>query len=668
MTDLKYRPEIDGIRAVAVLSVALYHAEISFLSGGFVGVDIFFVVSGFLITSIIYRQAIAGTFTFSDFYWRRFRRILPAFAFMAFIVSIIGYKIMGPTLYADFGDSLWSAALFSSNIFFWTEAGYFQKAAELKPFLHTWSLGVEEQYYILIPVVILVVVKLAPRHLFASLCLIGICSFALSVWGVENKPIATFYLLPTRLWELLLGSLLAIKTPPLPSRRVVTESIQWAGFALLLAPVFLYTDRTHFPGPSAMLPCLGTAMIIWSTTGRNFLLTQLLSLRPINFVGRASYSFYLWHWPVLVLAEYYTFDNLTLVNRLLLLLAALFISWVSWRYVERPFRENLHYFSKARTLRLSVASIFAFAILGMGLSALDGIPSRYHTDLSKIAHVVQHENELITRGCFSPQRNQSVNAPLCLIGDGGTADASFVLWGDSHAMSLSPAFIASANKLGISGYLAAWAGCPPFIGIQRTDMVKQKHNCQRDRQLILNLIEGNNSIDTVVIALRWFGKINGPFFERNKDRENAQFEYNGKKVTDIESVIDVALLHTISWLHGQGMRVVLIGPVPETGISVPETLTRMAIREIEMDFRPHVIDLEKGKAKTFELLEVVSALDNVMVLYPHKELCVNARCPVVQNGYPLYVDDNHLSAYGAMRLSGLAERALTQTGLRGQSP
>jgi len=657
---LKYRPEIDGLRAIAVLSVALYHGGLSLLSGGFVGVDIFFVISGFLITSIIYDQVIAARFSFADFYWRRFRRIMPAFVFMVLVVSLVGYKIMDPVLYADFGDSLWTASVFSANIFFWTEAGYFQTAAKLKPLLHTWSLGVEEQYYIFIPILILLVVKYRRKYLFATLCLIGVCSFILSVWGVENKPIATFYLLPTRLWELLLGSLLAVKSPPLPQNRTFIQIIQWVAFALLLTPVFYFTEKTPFPGIAALLPCLGVALIIWSTAGQSSPLTRLLSLRPINLVGRVSYSFYLWHWPILILAEYSTFDDLTLARRMLLLLLAFAISWFSWRYVERPFRENLDFFSKARTLRLSAASVLVFSALGVYLSVNDGISSRFVVEIDKLTSAAQRKYVITERGCDNPRWKDTGGSALCLVGKQIKKEATFVLWGDSHAKALAPAFDEGAKELGFTGYVATWDGCPPFLGIDRI-YEGMKHNCLEDRKLILELIENSLGIDTVVIARRWPGNIEGRFFGHEEHVKKLLFEYKGQKVTDVDAVTNSALRSTIDWLHENGKRVVLIGPVPEVGVSVPEMLIKQVIWHTEIDIRPDPKALLRGKSMAFELLASVANIPAVTVLYPHKRLCSldpAGKCSVVHDGYPLYFDDDHLSTYGAMYLVDMAEQAL----------
>jgi peptidoglycan/LPS O-acetylase OafA/YrhL len=654
---MKYRPEIDGLRAIAVSSVALFHARITFIPGGFVGVDIFFVISGYLITSIIYGQMSSGTFSFSDFYWRRFRRILPAFYFMALVVTIVSYWILDPILFSDLGDSLWSASIFSSNIFFWTEAGYFQKAAELKPLLHTWSLGVEEQYYIIMPLMILFVLRYRRKNLFAALCLVGIVSFSLSVWGVANKPVATFYLLPTRLWELLLGSLLAVRTPRLPKNMTIVHLLQWSGIGLLILPSFLYSETTSFPGPSALLPCVGTVLVIWSTEGRSSALTKILSLKPVNLVGKLSYSFYLWHWPILVLAEYYAIEALSVGERMSLLLLGFGVSWISWSCVERPFRENLVFFRRSRTLTLSFVTIIAFLAGGLFLSASDGLSWRFDADLSKIIAAADDKSELYGTDCVNPRYVDAAVSQLCIIGDQDPENIRFVLWGDSHAMSWEPIFSKVAQDRSFGGLIASWDGCPALLGVQRK-YVGMKHDCLLDRELLKTAIESYASLDTVVISARWARYLEGSRFGNEETPDVTKFEFNGQEVNEPIQAMYLALQETITWLQDKQLNVVLIGPVPEVGINVPETLAKLVIRNSSLDIRPSVSTFLERQNRVMDVLGNVEKSHKVSVIYPHEWLCSESLCEILKDGYPLYFDDDHLSTHGADFLVDVATEAL----------
>ena len=331
-----YRPDIDGLRAIAVLSVVACHAGLG-LPGGFVGVDVFFVISGYLITRLILKELEQGTFSLAAFWERRVRRILPALFSVTIATVAAGWFLLTPDAYASLGKSVVALGLLSSNMFFWQETGYFQAQAEEKPLLHTWSLGVEEQFYLLVPVFFFLFARRQNMsRAFFLLVPVGIVSFGWSIYGARYAA-SGFYLLPNRAWELLVGTFLAClpttwQIAP-PRGRDLAAAI---GLSLIAIPCIFYDKETRFPGLSAVPPVLGAAFIIWAgdRAGEFPKTSRWLAWRPVVFVGLISYSLYLWHWPLLVFAQYRSAAPLSMTERLAAVAASFAIAVVSWRYVE----------------------------------------------------------------------------------------------------------------------------------------------------------------------------------------------------------------------------------------------------------------------------------------------------------------------------------------------
>ena len=335
-----YRADIDGLRAIAVLSVVLFHAGVETFSGGFVGVDVFFVISGYLITTIIHREVAAGSFSITRFYERRFRRILPAAAVMILTVLVAGELFFTPAHQDSLAKSALAAALFSSNIFFFLESGYFADPAHSMPLLHTWSLAVEEQFYLVLPLAMLLIAKYGRERYRTWLWLLSIASLAACVSLTEANASAAFYFGHTRAWELLAGGLLAVNAVPAVRDQRSRELVALAGLLLVALSVLLFSELTVFPGLAALLPVLGTVMVIHSGTHGATLVGRCLSVRPLVFIGLISYSLYLWHWPVVVFAQYYSVVSLSPAAISLVLITSFLLAVGSWRYIETPFRKK----------------------------------------------------------------------------------------------------------------------------------------------------------------------------------------------------------------------------------------------------------------------------------------------------------------------------------------
>ncbi|SDT02898.1 Peptidoglycan/LPS O-acetylase OafA/YrhL, contains acyltransferase and SGNH-hydrolase domains [Halopseudomonas xinjiangensis] len=361
---IAYRPEVDGLRALAVLPVILYHAGFELFSGGFVGVDVFFVISGYLITAIIYREIQDGTFTVARFYERRIRRLYPAVTAVTLVCLPFAWLLLLPSEFKEFLFSVASVQVFASNLYFWQESDYFGSAAELTPLLHTWSLAVEEQFYLVFPFALILFRRLSLRMLLALLALVALASLALAQELVDSHASASFFLLPTRAWEMLAGSLLALGMHESGSnRRWFGNLAALAGVGLIGLAVFLFHAGTPFPGVYALVPVAGTMLIIAYAT-RETLVGRVLSLRPLVFIGTVSYSAYLIHQPLFAFTRIYTMRSLTLPLVLGMVGLTFVLAYLSWRFIENPFRQRRNIerhalFSTAATLS---TFLFVFAL------------------------------------------------------------------------------------------------------------------------------------------------------------------------------------------------------------------------------------------------------------------------------------------------------------------
>ena len=336
MKSFKYRTDIDGLRALSVLLVILFHMN-GIISGGYVGVDVFFVISGFLISSLLIREVNAGNFSFQEFWIRRIRRILPASLACILGSLVIACVVMLPRDLVAAAQSAIASALAFANVFFWRDGGYFAGPSDAKPLLHFWSLAVEEQFYLFYPVFLFAVSRVKRVSLFQILFVCAIGSFFLSVWGVHNKPSATFFLLPTRAWELLLGGILAA-APPIHVKQSGREFLSFAGIGMIIISSVVFSPETPFPGVAALLPCLGAVFFIKGNSSDNLTICgNWLSKKPIVFIGLISYSLYLWHWPVLAFMRYMLIE-LDFYSSLISMPLIFILATLSWRFVEQPFR------------------------------------------------------------------------------------------------------------------------------------------------------------------------------------------------------------------------------------------------------------------------------------------------------------------------------------------
>ena len=648
---LSYRPEIDGLRALAILPVVLFHYGLGPFRGGFVGVDVFFVISGYLITALIHGEMEDGRFSIVRFYERRVRRIFPALFAMLAVASVAAGIILFPYDLVRYAKSLLATAAFASNFEFWNEAGYFDVAAAGKPLLHLWSIAVEEQFYLLFPLVLLAFRRTS--WLLGAVGAIFAASFALGIWGVAHAPSATFYLLPARAWELMLGALLALGAIPALANRAIAEALVVLGILLIGFAVVAFNPEMPFPGPAALIPCAGAALIIYATSFGETWTGKALSLRPVVFVGLISYSLYLWHWPVLVLTRYLAFRNLTNLESACLVALSFALAVLSWQFVEKPFCARSFRVSRRTLLAGAVAAMAATAACAMFAVSDNGFPERLRPDVRAIlAEENDHEPRIYR--CFGLSAQDLREDKLCRIGNGAAAP-SYLLWGDSHADAILPAVEDVASQRGRVGLFAGAASCPPLLGVDRLDVP----GCRDFNDEALKIALRKN-ISEVILEARWGKDAEGSTYgSEPHGRITFVDDFStGATEANNRAVFARGLERTVSALVAAGKKVVIVASVPEIGWAVPPVLARLRFaKNYGMPSLAKSLYLQRQSFVLDELAHL-KAVYGVTVVYPDQILCPGDTCKVAFNGLPIYRDEHHLTVKGAKELEPLFEQAM----------
>jgi peptidoglycan/LPS O-acetylase OafA/YrhL len=655
-----YRADIDGLRAVAIVPVVLFHAGASFFSGGFVGVDVFFVISGFLITGLIRHEIDTGRFSLVNFYERRVRRLLPALFAMLLVVTVSAAWLLLPADLADYAKSVLATSLFASNFLFWQEAGYFGRAAEEMPLLHTWSLAVEEQFYILFPLFLTFIAGRTRKPYVAATALVTAVSFALCAVGVAVERDAAFYLAPARAWELGLGALLALGAIPVAHRRDVRSVVGLLGLGALLCSVTLYTPATVFPGMTALLPCLGTAAIIWAGSGGHSVVGDALSARPVVLTGLVSYSLYLWHWPLLTLGRYYAVRDLTVLETSLLLTLAVVAAVASWRYVERPFRGKSGLLER-RQLFTAAATLMGVAVVASTAAIVaEGWPARSDPAVRRI---VDGGNDRRTRDweCGNTSVAKIRSGDLCSTGGPQAGAPTFLVWGDSHARAMADAIGAAAAHADVAGLLALRSGCAPLRDAEVAGQ-DAEHDCSAFTEGVLDLSARSPAVTDVVLAGRWALLAEGTRYghESGEPVTLSDSHSRERSLANNQQVFARALRGSVTALLAQGKRVWLVASVPEVGWDVPSVLARSHRFGRMPPDAPTRAEYTARQEHVLAVLEELDALPGVVVLRPDAVLCRDVRCAVTRDGLPLYFDSHHLTLRGGALLEPLFAQIFTR--------
>lgn len=624
---MKYRREIDGLRAVAVLPVILFHAGFDIFSGGYVGVDVFFVISGYLITTILIVELEQGTFSIARFYERRARRILPALFIVMLACLPFAYLWMLPSQLKDFAQSLFAVVLFSSNILFWIESGYFEAAAELKPLLHTWSLAVEEQYYLLFPIFLLVLWRFGRNRVFLSISVIAVISLMLAEWGGRNLPIANFYLAPTRAWELLAGSMCAFLT--VDKSRGSSNPLSLAGLGLIVFSIFYYDENIPFPSLYALAPVGGTALIILFASQKTWV-ARLLSTAPFVSVGLISYSAYLWHQPLFAFARMRSLTEPSHVLMAGLAGASIVLAWATWYWVEQPFRKRAKPLL-ATQHRMFVASGAVGAVfIGIGLAGHIGKGFEWRS----IGEVSSSELDVrieVNNGLHADCEGDFNTSPHCTT----SADPSVLLWGDSFSMHLAQGLVESARSTTFTQQTLSQ--CAPILGVAQIGGWidgRSPEFCIEFNNRVLNFAK-ERSFEVVILSSPF-----GGILSRQVMSETGEV-FRGEAIEYVAQ----RLRETVDAIRQTGARVLIVSPPPRSGWNIGRCLMRSVYLNLGEEICNFALN---KKTLPYTLLRMVS--DHVSVYFLYEDICAESACDAMQDGIFIYRDKGHLSKEGSAYL------------------
>jgi len=661
---MKYRREIDGLRAVAVIPVVLFHAGFKAFSGGFVGVDIFFVISGYLITSVILHEKLSGKFTLRGFYERRARRILPALFLVVALCIPFAWMWMWRSQAKEFGDSVIAVATFVSNILFWQQRDYFDTAGELKPLLHTWSLAVEEQYYLLFPIFLSVLLRFGKKIALPVVILTGVASFS-AAWSMTvGGPAAAFFLLPTRAWEILIGASIALTAKPasevIEGRSMLAEVCSVVGLILIGISIYLLDSSTPFPGLWALLPTAGTALIIVYASEQNFL-GRVLGSRVLVGIGLLSYSAYLWHQPLLAFARLRAVSEPSAYILAVLCLAVLPLSFLSWKYVEVPLRDRR---------RLSRKQIFAFAVLGSICLIGLGLVTRNTPGLARqLTPNVEWEDlgakiDTVGEVCRLQAAEAYAGIDTCTFGDAGSGHVA-VLYGDSHARAIAPELDGVFKEQHIKGVRLSADSCfaVPELFETRAASEKNIRECQTAYANALSYVRDNAT--DVIVASRWtffLYPVPGEVDELNFDDQEGGIERNSlQKMVALTSTgaLDVgaaakqaAVEHLLRDLSGLKKNLIVIAPVPEVGWDIAKL--NWSYFHANHELLPAIstrYDVYKTRNRLIlSIFDRYRSDPDIHFVWPDRIFCdtfIKDRCAAQFGTVPFYYDDDHLSDAGA---------------------
>ena len=654
---MDYRADIDGLRAVAVLPVVIFHAGLG-LDGGFVGVDIFFVISGYLITSLLLHELAQRRFSILDFYERRARRIFPALFAMIFVTTIVSLVLMSPQDLENFARSAIAATAFFANIWFYTQEGYFNEASELQPLLHTWSLGIEEQYYLLFPPMLWLIVQM--KRWGGALAILLVClglSLAFCVWATGQEPNAAFYLPQYRVWELLIGSTLAIAV----SQNRLAWIAGFPGFAGLAAAIGLgsiawsvaiYGPETQFPGMAALLPCLGAALLIAVGGHVQTPVSRLLSSAPLVFIGKLSYSLYLWHWPIIAFVFYTGDGNLEAPQGLACLIVAFLLAYGSWRFIEQPFRDRRRMVRKT-IFGSSLAAIAIVFTTSAFIMQSEGLASRMPPEIQALMdpEIGLHDR----RDCHFVSPERALADQVCARG-APSVEPSFVLVGDSHADAFSPAIFSAAERLGLAGYQYTNAGFRPMVGVSK----QGDPDWQRQTENLIAFLKERPAVKTIIATAYWEHQMTGYTYRHEGDVwKDAGYDGTGSAYNKTATVNGIRRLAE----QLPDRRIILLDDVP----SGEQLHLRSNIRLLRFghgDLSGMPPAEAKRQRATYEpyFKDLAARHDRIHYHEIFNTLCGETVCPLFAGQTLLFRDGDHLSFKGALRMTERAQALFSTFG------
>lgn len=681
-TAIQYRPDIDGLRCVAVLSVLAFHLSPTRLPGGFVGVDVFFVISGYLISAIVFSEIASSRFSVLGFYERRVRRIFPAlFATLIAVSALLSFFLL-PKEFVTYSKSVIAATTSSSNFFFWLHSGYFDSPTS-NPLLHTWSLAVEEQFYILFPIFLVIIRRFFPLRLKPAVVVLFFLSLAASEITLLRSPTAAFYMPHTRAWELLLGTIISLGYFPRLRGVLLRNAVTILGMAMIAYSTLRFSSQTPFPGLPALVPCIGSALIIGAGESGSSLVGKVLSWRPVVFIGLISYSLYLWHWPIIVLNDLGLSVNLSglvpgkwgllllsqTARKILEILVSVALATLSWRFVERPFRARPRRIERRPLFALSAAVMAVLILSSSAVIYAGGFEGRFPLRAVQVASYLSDSGppsagrskagdstvSASTKGASAPapssaDKSPSSNPSLGQLGRCAiTVDnqdtifdndqclqtvpgkETYVLLGDSTAGALWGGLQNSVPDATVA-LTAVW-GCKPSVHPDGTPLCEHFLKFMFQKYLPVHPIQG------LLVEARWY-------------RQNLD-----------------ALGEIVSWCRGHGVKVVIFGPVAEYDAPLPRLLAYSIAWHNPNLAREHRVGY--SAALDDEMRNLAKNDWHVCYASIYEATCESNRCLEYadeKNGIPLMTDEVHLSEIG----SELLAKRMRQLGelecLKGQTP
>jgi peptidoglycan/LPS O-acetylase OafA/YrhL len=614
---VKYRSDIQGLRALAVLTVVAFHADRALLTGGFTGVDVFFVISGYLITRIVAQELDGKQFSLAGFYRRRVRRLFPAlFAMLAFSL-VAGAVLLPPANYVELARTTLATAFFVSNVEFARLSSYFGTAAELKPLLHTWSLAVEEQFYITFPLLLALMWRRA-RALVPAVVLGGAAvSFALAA-GFGNTGWA-FYMTPFRAFELMMGAALALRLVPPIGSKTARDVLSLVGLGLIVGGVTLIGKGSSLPVAIALLPCLGAVLVIHAGEEGPSAAGRLLSLRPVTFVGAISYSLYLWHWPFLVFARYYFLDEMTPLRTGLVLLAAFVMAVVSWRFIEQPFLKGRITVKRPLVVGMAAAGLFGVAALAM--IGLGGLPGRFSPPVLALYASAEDYNH--RRDTCQGWDKPVPYAQSCIYGAPNT-QPSIAVWSDSQGVELVQAIGERVAKLGGAARQLSASACPPALGFTGSS----RPYCAAHNRQVAEALSADPAVHTVFLV---------SFYSGYDDQAGA----------------NTGVARSAAALRQAGKRVVIVYPIPVMDSEPPVMLGMLAARGADPASYGTPLAAHRAlNSTTTPFLDRTRQATGALALRPEAALCGPTFCPAYADGVgALYYNSRHLSLTGARHVT-----------------
>jgi peptidoglycan/LPS O-acetylase OafA/YrhL len=642
-SDAAYRADIDGLRAIAVLSVIFFHAHIRGFSGGYVGVDVFFVISGYLITQLIAADADKPLNSWiATFYIRRGRRILPALFATSLIIAVPVIILYLPWDLIRFGRSLAATPVMGVNVVVWRQVvGYFHSDAARIPIAHFWSVAVEEQFYLLYPLILALICRHLRSNKTAALSAISAVSFAFCVWGSYHRPSANFFLAPPRAWELLLGAVLAMRTEHSAKSPRINELLAFFGLLVLVYAVCRYDETMRYPGIYALAPCMACAALIQSGRGRPTMIARVLSSKPLVFTGLISYSLYLWHFPILTIYPYFLITKVGPLEVGGMIAATWLFAILSWRYIEVPIRKKALLRSSRAFLSSMAAAAALILVTGILLVRADGLPWRYPVE-ARAGETAPNFDEGFGKQCLTRSFIQISNAELCSYGPQDNAAVRGLVWGDSHAIALLPAYQELSTAHHMRLYLAMTPSCWPLLGMtNRSHPEPTQTKCANFNLAVEAAIRRLNP-SLVILNANW---INADTDLISQGSTSSAFEPSaGQSGTNFQR----GLLETLRVTGSPNRTVCLVLDVPLFKYDIPYALSVARKRGIPEDFlklsRAEALAQFRGAEADIHGLQAQGMLRSVD---PKEILCSDEFCAYEAGGNMLFRDNGHLTPAGA---------------------